>query len=802
MRRDAWRAGVDPARMNTGEVDGVGDSNESCREELASAASRQTVPPRRPTDEEGTDVIAQEARELIERMRVELSQLRGSVDLRENTERLMSLRAARHLMAYKRRSDAENQQPENVSEPQRIAQNEFFFVPMATAPMTRLTVCSHQEKGARQKRFKQQRFDAGPSQDSPPWNSSTSLQKSDKTTAKKVPGSTVSVRDCPLAPTKGIASTAHTLAEFNRVSNCLERTSEEEVDDLTDKKGVVSRVDEIWVRDYLRRLNIVTRGPTESEGRIDDPVLNGVALHHLVSIALNRDLKEGRATHPAIVLKPQNLDDVRLNYVVALNLLRAAENDATLQIPRECRLIRPESVILRGDSVALFTLMRTVIDAYLPTACEELWAAPSLTWQPHPDGGGYTPSAMRSLELEVCAFLQSQNVLADPVVHQLPPDDAPVPDALSAPFLAPQRKLWCMRNEGFPSLYIPSVFPFFTNGTALCDLVGRVTGNRLSVYRNPRVKSNCMENIQAAFTVLHRYCPTKMSPFFIESPECVFYGDRRYILLLLEDIMRMAHGVPPRRHAPRSTDTPHFERQRSSQVPHTLTVGVTQSSSSASMPEVQKQQRLGELASKLFEKNPGKEEGLRDPDRATPRCVIASPLSERRRAGRPTQAKQVPFSSAPLVETNITLGALDTPVAVLNGVEYMDDEVTTMQKWLIEVLGPGFHYTAADHSFSVSSRDLQLGGTSLIFSDGVVLAHMIRLLERRRCVELESIEMHAKATAAKRRNIRKCVLFLQTEKRALLNVPLLDEILLAGDRLGVLYVVQCLRNTYRFAVRV
>ncbi|ESL07427.1 hypothetical protein TRSC58_04883 [Trypanosoma rangeli SC58] len=792
--------------MSTWRGDGGSERSVSYQNELAGAASGCIFRPRRLTEEEGTDVIAQEARELLEGIRVDLSQLKGSVDLRENTERLMSLKAARHLLAYKCMLDTAEQQTENVTASQRIPHAGFFFVPMATAPMTRLTICDYQEGVTQRKTSKPGRIDAAPSQDPPPWNSSTSLQSSEKATGEKISGASVSVQHRSVIPTTKMVSTANPLHASSGEENCLKQSSfpkEHGTDGTPDEMLFVSRADEMWIRDYLRRLNIVTRDPTEMEERIDDPVLNGVALRCLVDIALKRERKEdGGAVHPAIVLRPKNLDDVRMNYVSSLNLLRAAETNATFEIPRECRLIRPEGVIVRGDSAALFTLMRTVVDAYLPTNCEQLWSASPITWQTCPDGGSYAASAMRSLELAVCAFLCSRNVLADPVLHQLPPDDAVVPSALMAPFLPPQRKLWQVRTDGFSSLYIPSVFPFLTNGTALCDVVAAVTGSRLSVHRNPRVKSNCMENIQAAFTELQKYCPVKMSPFFLDAPECVFYGDRRYILLLLEDVMRMTNGVLPRRRTPCSSDTPYLGGQPPSETLHVPTAQASRPSFSASLPEVRAHQCLAESAAWRSPKVSGDEESLRHPDNFTPRCVIASPLSGRRGVVCTTMTKRAAPSSAPLGEANVTVSTSNAPVAILSGVEYTEDEVELLRKWLIAVLGSDFHYTAADHSFSVSCRDLQLSGNSLIFSDGVVLAHVIRVLERRRCVELDSLEMHAKATAAKRRNIRKCLSFLQTEKRALLNVPLLDEILFSGNRLGVLYVVHCLKSTYRFAVRV
>ncbi|RNF23034.1 uncharacterized protein Tco025E_02945 [Trypanosoma conorhini] len=244
--------------MSTGEGEGGGDRSGSCGKEPVSAASGCVFTPRRQTDEEGTDVIAQEARELLERMRVDLKQLKGSVDLRENTERLMSLKAARQLMAHRRMMDA--------AASQRAPHAGFFFVPMATAPMTRLTISGYQARVTQQQTFNLERVDAGPPPppDPPPWNSSTSLQGGERATGEKMPGAPAPVQHRRLIPTRGMPSTANTLREFSGEGNCLQQSSfpkEHATGDIPDKMRLVSRVDEVWIRDYLRRLNIVARDP-------------------------------------------------------------------------------------------------------------------------------------------------------------------------------------------------------------------------------------------------------------------------------------------------------------------------------------------------------------------------------------------------------------------------------------------------------------------------------------------------------------------------------------------------------------
>ncbi|KEG12202.1 hypothetical protein DQ04_01901080 [Trypanosoma grayi] len=799
--------------MNALQNDGSGARGGArCDEAAASAAAPgYTFTPRHLTDEEGTDVLAQEVLELLERMRVDLNQLKSSVDLRESTERTMSHAAARYLMAS--RWAAEQRKASGTPSPQRpLPGSGFFFVPMATAPVRSLTLrgdtCAATSPPPPPKQLQPSRY--RPVDTAPPWNASTSLQGGEKGVVPKTPDECRTVRDRlpPPPPTRvrhqqEIGGDAETLNVACASLAWPVALITDGVNDDPNTVANVSRMDDIQVRDFLRRLNIVGMELAETEGHIDDPVLNGVALRRLVAIALKCDGGEANTYSPDFVLKPKTIDDVRLNYVTALNMLRGAEKTTSFCIPRECRLIRPESVIVRGDSALLFLLMRTVISGFLPTNLEHLWAEPAVTWQPDPLQGSYAPSAMRSLELAVCSFLFSQDVLPDPVAHQLPSDDKIVPNALNAPFLSPQRRHWCIRREEFPSLYIPSVFPFLTNGTTLCDLVEGLTGSHIPVHRNPRVKLNCIENIQSAFTELWKYCPVRMSSFFIDAPHRVFYGDRRYILLLLEDIMRLVDGAPPRRHAPRPTDAPYLGSRH---LLHVARGGLPLSPkrpslvSSSTMP-------LCHPSDSLVRQSVANEEGEPKPRSPEPqtvlRCVIASPLSASRVANLAAPHTGISTDPAPHSGESVAVSGVvsSVPLAMLSGLDFTKEDVETARGWLVAVLGSDFRYTAADHSFFISGQDLQLQEPSLVFSDGVVLAHLIRTLERRRCAQLESIEVRAKAAAAKRRNIRKCVSFLQTERRILLEVPLLDEILFTGDLRGVLYVTQCLKNTYRHALR-
>ncbi|KAH9582094.1 hypothetical protein LSM04_004876 [Trypanosoma melophagium] len=825
--------------MNAQETNGASVLNGLWEEGVGVALLCCDFTPRRLRDDGETDVMTRETLELLERMRVDLNQMKSSVDLREQTERTMSVRAARHLMVSLKKTDPNSQDINDVSN-LRLPRGNFYFVPMATAPLTSLSLygssVDSSEGGVAKQR--QQLVEHLPKKqvnatdrlfENPPWNASTSFQRLEKKSAakgvqRKVSPDTESARKqlggplrVPVVlPTREKTTTSPMLNWDPPESDIFQGEVIEDKFKTTDNLFLS---DEFQIRDYLRRLNIVGCEVKEFQERIDDDVLNGVALRRLVGLVLNAKGNKENYTNTILPLKAKNIEDVRQNYLVALNAIGNAEKMFSLSIPRECRLIRPESVIVRGESSSLFLLLRTIIHSCLPTNYVHLWNSPSLTWQPNLYVDSYAPETMRTLELAVCSFLYSQDVLADPVAHQLPSDDSIVPSALNAPFLPPHKKQWCLRRDEFPSLFIPSVFPFLTNGTVLCDVVERITGNRLTVHRNPRVKSNCIENIQTAFTELQKYSPSRMSSLFIDNPHHVFYGDRRYILLLLEDIMRLKNGASPRRRAPCSIDVPYLGPKHLSHVSRPAISDLAE----GKLPVTAFDQQIkpsGAFFTSCSNKDAndnsggsnngsGRDSGdgggicSKTPERTALRCVIASPLSSGGIVKQSVRPERNFFSPSALpCEANPETCISGFPFTTFNGSVYTESDIEAIRKWFIAVLGSEFHYTAADTSFSVSCKNFQIHERCLIFSDGVILAHLIRTLERRRCTELESVEMHAKAPAAKRRNIRKCVSFLQREKRVLLDVPLLDEILLSGDSRGVLYVINCLKYTYRFAVKV
>ncbi|RHW68863.1 hypothetical protein DPX39_100052100 [Trypanosoma brucei equiperdum] len=756
-----------------------GAASQECGAEGESGRHNCGFEPRNTADGDGRELLVREALSLLGRMRVDLSHIKESANIRDNTERTMSLRANRSLVL--KGSPDSKRLKGHVSSCGVYCGGALFF-PLPTAPMTSLMLGSDEGRAVRH-RPKQPAIEPCTASAAPP-----TLPLNKAVNHKGASKGDERILQNPAGERQGLPVRKEARhCNPNNADDCSDDSSEsltncsaelagsvhENVDDVT-------RSDELKVRDYLRRLNIVEAELSESEEPINDPVLNGSALRRLLLAALHLSNGNGETFNPVHVAPPKCLDDVRLNYVAAMGTLRNLRKVSGVSVPHECRIIKPESVLVKGKSRVLFSLLRVIIEACFPTTCEKLWSSPSLTWQVDSTAVGYQPSAMRRLEREVCDFLYLQKILPDPVAHRLPPDDAIVPPALQAPFLPPQRRLWCLRRDSFSSLYIPSVFPFLTNGAALCDLVDKVTGSHLPVHRNPRIKSNCIDNIKVAFDELHRYCPARMSSLFLNEAHRVYHGDRCYILLLLEDIMRFAADVPPRRQPPKHSDAPYFP---TASAPSTTAPPPQLQLEVCVQPRQQEQRRQG--AGHRLSKSQ---------ERRVARCLITSPLTCCAAAG--SKGRKVGDNVASTAQTTAP-----APVVVLSGLDYATEEVEELGTWVTEVLGSDFRYVAADQSFSFSCRSLWLRDYPVLFSDGVVLAHLIRTLQRRPCVELESIELQAKSAAAKRRNLRKCISYLQTEKRILLDVPLLDEMLLSGSLQAVLYVVQSLKNTYRLAVR-
>lgn len=152
------------------------------------------------------------------------------------------------------------------------------------------------------------------------------------------------------------------------------------------------------------------------------------------------------------------------------------------------------------------------------------------------------------------------------------------------------------------------------------------------------------------------------------------------------------------------------------------------------------------------------------------------------------------------------LGSMDSSS---NARVWVEREVQGLRNWFLSVVGgPRFHYVARDESFVVHGAAFEFpipilspspSPTSpkcLIFSDGVVLAHLIRILERRRCDALNCVKPSIKR-AAKRFNISRCIRFLREDCGISSPVLwILEEPLLDGDPHAVLSLIKLLRQHY------
>ena len=83
------------------------------------------------------------------------------------------------------------------------------------------------------------------------------------------------------------------------------------------------------------------------------------------------------------------------------------------------------------------------------------------------------------------------------------------------------------------------------NGSLLCALVGSVLGIRMrGVFRDPRTDATCCANIRKSLEPLRR--DKRMSQKHTCSEREIFEGDKSTLLGLLEDVHRLADGLPPR----------------------------------------------------------------------------------------------------------------------------------------------------------------------------------------------------------------------------------------------------------------
>ncbi|AYU83372.1 hypothetical protein LdCL_360007900 [Leishmania donovani] len=538
------------------------------------------------------------------------------------------------------------------------------------------------------------------------------------------------------------------------------------------------------VRDYLYRMNIISVMEAEDTSVtaphvFGDAVLNGTALCQLVETL--RESGEPSLSDPVLCRCPRTLDEVRVNYAVALAALRSTPSTAQELMPRAAWTMTPEEVYLRASPTALLSLFVHLISTYLP-APEELpvWRQ-HMCWQPPADTADYAPvppTELAAMEAGCCRFLHAWGVLPDGSVYQLPGDECLLPIATAAPYMA-KWSGFVVRSVAPSSLSVPSVWPFLCNGVMLV-LLARRSGLEAAAkeaasssavqpfFANPRTVACCAANITSALHSFQSASTKKLPLSFIseESVAAVIRGDRLHILHLLLHVRAAVEGTPQPPDV-RSTllskdaiaEAGYTPAKLSSRAPDSEAVAASLSSS---WPSASLAQTPSTVAKAALRRSAPPSPAHRS---LSPRCIPAIASSSSgilRREAVPADEPQC-------------LGRLCG--------------------WLRQQLGTEYRYTAADESFVFDAATFSWRHPCLLFSDGVVLAYLIGRLERRRCSFLDCVQPTSKKPA-KLFNVRRCLEFLRFNAGVVFDVPLLDEALTEGRVEGVVSVLQGMRRHY------
>lgn len=633
-----------------------------------------------------------------------------------------------------------------------------------------------------------------------------------------------------------------------------------------DTGGCVVLDDEAFVRRHLQEMNIGIQPSSHSSSPMDSPLWNGVVLCRLLNIVVCHHLPRQQLKEvPVHDHATMTLSDVKGNYANALTRIRelAPPSSSSELDPIPPRLMYlGAKEVLQGESRGeMWALLAKLIEVYVlkrprrqPTEAasqqQSLQADAEPPRRQMPIVGRYCDvySARNMLRLEesVCQFLLNLGVLAEPSLHHMASDDGnlPVPGPCEAPYLPEKRSRWHLRTTPTKTISSPSIFPFLTNGTVLCDVASCVLGTELTVFRNPRVRVNCITNIRTAQEAFLKQYPSRISNFFLSDPTPVYHGDAAFILFLLEDIMRYAAKAPSRKALPAADQLPFIAPQkwgvatteggladkppqsaRSNHIEHTKNTastsldsegvhpGMAAASHHAQFQQTERQQFVADearpqrwtLADLALQR-----EGSQGSVSPTQPFVAseAQPPPSRvhlRAIGVATTAPSSGRSIVPSDECPEELpdDAPDAPALLPRHLEYLmamhidEKELTYYSEWLAAKLGRSYRYLSADGNIDITGKDIRLGHPCHIFGDGVVFAHLVRILSYHKCPQLDNIQVHPKTTAARRNNIRKVLEYLRTEKKTLVDYVFLEDVLVTGDVRAVVLVLRALRQTYR-----
>lgn len=542
---------------------------------------------------------------------------------------------------------------------------------------------------------------------------------------------------------------------------------------------------------------------------------------------------------------PRTLEEVRVNYAAALTALRSTPSAAQAHMGAAAWAIVPEDVFLRSAPTALLELFVHLISTYLPSP-EELPAwKPQMCWQPAADlaalhplfRASTTPARLAAAEADCCAFLHAHGILPDPVLYSLPGPECLLPSPLNAPFMA-SWKSYVARTDVPLCLLMPSIWPYVCNGVLLVVLARRCGAESAArrtqdnsvgtFFANPRTRACCLANLNSAFRCFHAVSTltSSLSYFSTESAAAVLRGDRLHIVSLLLHLRVIVEG--------KASTMPALQPEKAATVGSAggITTGgdnFSGASSLAASPSTSSAARTP-ATTKSKQAAGGSVEGTTPPSASTLRRLTPATIAKgvTRRYSLTSEVELRSSRSASTVSaTHADPSALSAAVVDLreNSSAQRDDASRrsaaatassppstsavkvrsdshgggALLQWLCRLVGLDFRYTALDHpTCSFDARHAALSQPCFLFSDGVLLAHVIGLLECRRCDFLDCVQPAAKK-AAKLFNVRRCLEFLRCSAGVEMDYPLLDEALVKGNVEGVVALLRSLRSHYGLA---
>jgi len=374
---------------------------------------------------------------------------------------------------------------------------------------------------------------------------------------------------------------------------------------------------------------------------------------------------------------------------------------------------------------------------------------------------------MSALEAAVCQWLLGLTELVWP--WNMVPDRSEPIGPLNAPYIPPRPAAPTTSGDSarVPPKHItcPHIFPYLQNGTLLAELtivVMRASDTPISTIKgvtaNPRRESAAKKNIEV---VLDEWKGRDgMATVYVCHPaavQAIFAGDKVFILLLLEDMMRFHHRIPPRRSQPTLGDRPYLP------VPATGGRDVTQPYLPPPICTPQQQ---------VLRQTPTPQQTSIAEDTPAVSVVRAEVPAPRLRAS-PTK---------PTVKRTETQKV--SPLEALAMNMYTEEIRDSDIEWV--------RSTVRKEAWGESSTTDAVPD----FSSGVLLWRLVEALERTRD-PLVGMTENPKTVAARRTNLRRALDFLKVQRKLFAELLFLEDHLLVNNTRAIATVIRGLRKFYR-----